>query len=330
MKRIYCGLVALVLLTATVRAQQYSISSFSISSGGDTSVGGGYSISGTIGQFDAGGTLSGGSYTVDPGFWNMDAAPAPAPETIFDNISGSVNGGEGVTTSTWLADKFCIGAQPYQLESISLLLNSQDSSGAAGPPVSVRLQLYANDPASGKPSATTGLLLDLNGMTNPITLLHGQQMVMWTPHTPFTLSAGTCYWVVLSLDSGVSIGELDSFSAPTGSAAAFGRASSFDSGATWPLLDNADNRKMLILATALPVVASDSPALSVARTGADLQFRFTTVSGRSYVLQSITDLLTGSWASVVGTAQSGTGGTVQQTLSNAFVGPRQFYRIQQQ
>jgi hypothetical protein len=329
MKQLYCSLVALVLLTASLRAQQYSISSFSISSGGDTSVGGGYSISGSIAQVDGAGTLSGGSYTLDPGFWNLDATAGPVPETIFDNTTGSDNGGEGATTNVWLANKFCVGAQPYQLESISLLLNSQDFSGAAGPPVTVRLQLYANYPSSGKPSAATGLLMDLYGMTNPITLLNGQQMVMWTPRTPFTVLANTCYWVVLSLDSGVNIGEIGSFSAPTGAAAAFGRASSADSGATWPFLDNADNRKMLIRATALPVTFGP-PVVSVARTGADLQFRFSSISGKSYVLQSLADLLSGSWASVPGTTHSGTGGTLQHTLSNAFVGPRQFYRIQQQ
>jgi hypothetical protein len=70
--------------------------------------------------------------------------------------------------------------------------------------------------------------------------------------------------------------------------------------------------------------------VSVARSGPDLQLRFNSISGKSYVLQSLADLLAGSWASVPGTTQSGTGGTLQQTLSNAFVGPRQFYRIQQQ
>jgi hypothetical protein len=63
--------------------------------------------------------------------------------TIFDNTTGSVNGGFGATETTWLAGKICVGSQGYTLDSLSLLLNSQDFSGAAGPPSTVRLQIYS-------------------------------------------------------------------------------------------------------------------------------------------------------------------------------------------
>ena len=47
---------------------------FSIDGGGSTSSsGGGYSLSGTIGQPDAG-VISGGNFTVQGGFWNTDSA----------------------------------------------------------------------------------------------------------------------------------------------------------------------------------------------------------------------------------------------------------------
>jgi hypothetical protein len=53
---------------------QYSIDWHTIDGGGGTSTGGVYSVSGTIGQHDAGATMSGGNYTIDGGFWGLIAA----------------------------------------------------------------------------------------------------------------------------------------------------------------------------------------------------------------------------------------------------------------
>ena len=53
---------------------QYSIDWFTIDGGGGTSTGGVYQVSGTIGQPDAGPTMSGGNYSVDGGFWSIIAA----------------------------------------------------------------------------------------------------------------------------------------------------------------------------------------------------------------------------------------------------------------
>ena len=54
-------------------AQSYSIDWFTIDGGGGTSTGGVYSVTGTIGQPDAGPTMSGGTFTLDGGFWAIDA-----------------------------------------------------------------------------------------------------------------------------------------------------------------------------------------------------------------------------------------------------------------
>ena len=61
------------LLAATALAQNYSIDWHTIDGGGGTSTGGVYSVSGTIGQPDAG-KLAGGIYTLDGGFWGLIAA----------------------------------------------------------------------------------------------------------------------------------------------------------------------------------------------------------------------------------------------------------------
>ena len=62
---------------------QYSIDWFTIDGGGGTSAGGVYQVSGTIGQPDAGPTMSGGNYSVDGGFWSIIAAvQSPGAPTL--------------------------------------------------------------------------------------------------------------------------------------------------------------------------------------------------------------------------------------------------------
>src|SRR2546421_7024256 len=78
-----------------VSAQNYSIDWFTIDGGGGTSTGGVYSVSGTIGQPDAG-HMSGGEFTLYCGFLgDFSAVPNPrAPLfwiffTRFKNLLGS-------------------------------------------------------------------------------------------------------------------------------------------------------------------------------------------------------------------------------------------------
>jgi len=73
MKRLLCFSVLTLAATLCVRAQNYSIDWFTIDGGGGTSTGGAYSLSGTIGQPDAG-KMAGGNYTIDGGFWGLLAA----------------------------------------------------------------------------------------------------------------------------------------------------------------------------------------------------------------------------------------------------------------
>ena len=64
---------ALVLLPILSQGQSYTIDWYSIDGGGGTSTGGIYSISGTIGQPDAG-RLTGASYALEGGFWGFVGA----------------------------------------------------------------------------------------------------------------------------------------------------------------------------------------------------------------------------------------------------------------
>src|SRR5689334_5386383 len=53
---------------------QYSVDWFKFSGGSGSSTGGVYSLSGTIGQHDAGGPMNGGGYSLTGGFWTVVAA----------------------------------------------------------------------------------------------------------------------------------------------------------------------------------------------------------------------------------------------------------------
>ena len=52
-------------------AQSYAIDWYKIAGGGGTSTGGLYSVSGTIGQPDASGAMTGGQFSVTGGFWSL-------------------------------------------------------------------------------------------------------------------------------------------------------------------------------------------------------------------------------------------------------------------
>jgi hypothetical protein len=121
-------LAGLLILTAhTLDAQTYSIDWSTVDGGGGTSTGGVYSVSGTIGQPDAG-AMSGGNYTLQGGFWGVIAAvqtpgapwltinptttntfivswPAPAEGWVLERT----NALPAVAVASWPAV-----AQPYQ------------------------------------------------------------------------------------------------------------------------------------------------------------------------------------------------------------------------
>ncbi len=74
MKTTSCILLLCVCTCLGALAQTYSIDWFTIDGGGGTSTGGVYSLTGTIGQADAGATMRGGNFALDGGFWSLIAA----------------------------------------------------------------------------------------------------------------------------------------------------------------------------------------------------------------------------------------------------------------
>jgi len=94
MKRIVCSFAGLAILLsspATGRAQSYSIDWYKISGGGGASTGGVYSVSGTIGQHDAGGPMTGGGYSLYGGYWALYAVQTPGLPWLYISRTGPSN-----------------------------------------------------------------------------------------------------------------------------------------------------------------------------------------------------------------------------------------------
>ena len=87
-------LLVLGLLIPTISfAQSYTVDWYKISGGGGTSTNGSYTVSGTIGQPDASGAMTGGNYSVTGGFWamiNVVQMPGVPNLLIVPNGSNSV------------------------------------------------------------------------------------------------------------------------------------------------------------------------------------------------------------------------------------------------
>ena len=78
-------------------AQTYSIDWYKIAGGGGTSTGGVYSVSGTVGQQDAGGPMTNGQYSVTGGFW---ALPIPVQTTNAPTLA-IIPAAPGWATISW-------------------------------------------------------------------------------------------------------------------------------------------------------------------------------------------------------------------------------------
>ena len=88
---VFITILLLLGVTGTVSAQGgYDLSWWTINGGGDTSTGGNYSLSGTLGQPEVE-VLSGGSYTLYGGFWGGIAEGLPPGLCGDANVDTVVN-----------------------------------------------------------------------------------------------------------------------------------------------------------------------------------------------------------------------------------------------
>jgi len=78
------SLAAALCAGGQLRAQTYSIPWHTIDGGGGTGTGGVYSVSGTIGQPDAGGPMTNGPFSLTGGFWALpQLVQTPGAPTLY-------------------------------------------------------------------------------------------------------------------------------------------------------------------------------------------------------------------------------------------------------
>lgn len=84
------GIICAALFAWNATAQSYSIDWYKVSGGGGTSTGATYQVTGTIGQSDASGAMSGGNYYVTGGFWALiSVVQTPGAPALLISHSGN-------------------------------------------------------------------------------------------------------------------------------------------------------------------------------------------------------------------------------------------------
>jgi hypothetical protein len=87
-----CFIILHSSLCLRASGQSYSVDWSKVSGGGDMSTGGVYSVSGTVGQPDASGLMTGGNYSVPGGFWSLISVVSTpgAPRLATSHSGGTV------------------------------------------------------------------------------------------------------------------------------------------------------------------------------------------------------------------------------------------------
>ncbi len=115
------AMVAVLLGLAVPASAQFAIDWWTVDGGGGASSGGNYALSGTIGQPDAG-SMSGGTFILQGGFWANELAPPSEPLPRL-SIQLRPNG-------------ICLLSWPYPSTGFLLMVNS-DLTKAKWDPVEI-------------------------------------------------------------------------------------------------------------------------------------------------------------------------------------------------
>ena len=133
LKRIGLGMAALV--SAAAYAGDLNLNWFTVDGGGGTSTGATYQVSGTIGQHDAGGPMTGGNYSLTGGFWALISV-----------------------------------VQTAGLPLLTITLNSQPSTVTVSWPNTGSYTLQQNSNLAGGSWITSGYTITTSNGTNSITI----------------------------------------------------------------------------------------------------------------------------------------------------------------
>ena len=85
-----------LMVPALAFGQPYQIKWYKIAGGGGISASGGYAVTGTLGQAEAGAAMTGGNYSMTGGFWSLYAVPTQGAPTLQ-----MTNAAPGFATIWW-------------------------------------------------------------------------------------------------------------------------------------------------------------------------------------------------------------------------------------
>lgn len=97
--RFLAAALLLCLTSVALQAQTFSIPWFRIAGGGGTSTGGVFSVSGTLGQAEAGGAMTGGNFSLTAGFWSLLAVQTPGAPLLSIQLTAT-----NTAVVSWPAD----------------------------------------------------------------------------------------------------------------------------------------------------------------------------------------------------------------------------------
>jgi hypothetical protein len=125
MKHLISTMAPLLFLTLGVQAQSYSLDWYKIAGGGGVSSNAPYQVTGTVGQPDASGAMSGGSYSVTGGFWSLYAVQTPgAPLLTITHVGNQAIVSWSPSVTGWTLQTNANLATPTWGNYISAIVNN--------------------------------------------------------------------------------------------------------------------------------------------------------------------------------------------------------------
>jgi len=131
--------VALAFSVNSLCAQSYSIDWYKISGGGGTSSNGQFTLSGTIGQHDAGGPMTNGNFSLTGGFWSLlsvlQTPGAPTLRIFFTTTNTAVIAWPTASTGFTLIQNTNIGGTNWTAVGNSVNVVGSENQVIIAPPV---------------------------------------------------------------------------------------------------------------------------------------------------------------------------------------------------
>ena len=325
------GFTGSLLLVFAASAQNYSIDWSVIGGGGGTSRAGTVILTGTIGQPYAG-VMNAGTATVSSGFWgSLSTEPTALPQELivngsFENISGTFvlaptpPGPNGVM----LLPLGSTTIPGWTVVSAALLWGNIDLNGTVLP--------------SGAGTPFGHFYVDLTGWLDTQPFAGVTQTIATTPNQTYQLSfaLGTVendYRWRGPVSVTVSAGSTSNVFTYTPSGTdwqwrTFNWNFTAVSASTPVTITGTSTTANLIALDNVSV--GPAPAFNISAfgiSGNQVRFNFPGYFGQGYVIESSAGLSTGAWATVPGTAITGSGVPIQVTIPIAQGQSRQFFRV---